>query len=122
MSSNPTTPAAPMVYPSMPKMDGMHFRLHKGQSIPQLKDDDPDYMKPKPVADAHVRVFNMGDPQDVDDYAAVWDEAAKGHIMISAEERHWSEAIQNFKIFLRWGDMYLELPRHEVPHAQRQFN
>lgn len=116
-------PAAPIIYPSAPgSPDGMRFRLHKGQTVPQLKNDDPSHLRPQPVADAHVKVFDMSNAEDVAEYTGVWDEASKGNIMISAEERHWSDAIQNFKVFLRWGDVYLEIPRYEVPHAQRQYN
>jgi hypothetical protein len=100
-------------------IDGVRFRLRKGQAIPQLKDSDPDHLRPKPVADAYTRVFDMSDDEDLKEYTRVWNEAAKGHIMISAEERHWCDATQNFKIFLRWGDVYLEIPdRDEVYYGR----
>jgi len=96
-----------------PGMDGLPFRLQPGQNFPMLKDDDPDYMQPQPVADAHVKVFNLNKKEDVKEYADVWDKAAKGLVIISAEERHWSDEIQNFKVFLRWGEVYLEIPKHK---------
>lgn len=91
-----------------PGFDGQRFRLKPGQKMPLLKHDDP--IQPTTVADAAARVFDLSNDDDLKDYAAIWDQAAKGEVMISAEERHWCETTQNFKIFLRWADVYLELP------------
>lgn len=92
-----------------PGLDGQRFRLKPGQPMPMLKNDDP--VQPKTVADAMTKVFDLSRQAQLDEYAAVWDRAAKGEVMISAEERHWCESTQNFKVFLRWGEVYLELPQ-----------
>ena len=92
----------------LPGLEGKRFRLQSGQKMPMLKKDDP--VQPTPVADAHVQVFDLSKPKDLEKYTRVWDEAAKGDVMISVEERHWCEQAQNFKIFLRWGEVFLELP------------
>ena len=106
----------------LPGADGTRLRLYPNQAIPSIKDGDPDYMKPKPVADVYTRVFDLSVEKDITDYSNVWNSAVKGHVMISAEERHWSETTQNFKIFLRWGDVYLEIPKtSEVMYGQRQY-
>lgn len=95
-----------------PGHDGIPFRLTGDQrQAPMLKNDDPEHMQPMPVADAHVRIFDMSKDIDVSEYAQVWDSAAKGTVLISAEERHWSDKTQNFLIFLRWGELFLELPK-----------
>ena len=102
---------APTIFPGL---DGLPFRLKSGQQFPMLKHNDPEYAQPQPVADAHVKVFDLSNEDDVKEYAEIWDKAAKGLIMISAEERHWSDKKENFKIFLRWGEVYLEMPKNQT--------
>lgn len=94
-------------------MDGLPFRLHKDESFPMIKNDDPESMKPQIKADARVRVFDLSKDEDLKAYTEVWDRAVKGVVMISIEERHWCDKTQNFKIFLRWGDAYLAMPRKD---------
>ena len=43
----------------------------------------------------------------------------KTYIIGECNRQHIFEC---FKVFLRWGDVYLEIPRYEVPHAQQQYN
>jgi len=93
----------------LPGIDGRRFRLRAGQELPLLKKDDP--LQPEPVADARVKIFDCSKQEDLSEYARVWDDAAKGDVMISAEERHWCDETQNFKIFLRWGEVYMEMPK-----------
>ena len=105
----------------LPGMDGIPFRLPRGEQMPQLKQDDPEHMQPKTVADAHVRLFNLGKESDLAEYAQIWDKAAKGTVLISAEERHWSDKEQTFLVFLRWGELFLELSK-EGRDAHRTFS
>lgn len=92
-------------------VDGIPFRLHKDEQFPMVKTDDPEDMQPKLKADAKVKVFDLSKKADLEEYADVWNRAGKGVVLISAEERHWCETTQNFKVFLRWGDAYLAMPR-----------
>ena len=99
------------------KFDGLPFRLKPGQSAPLLKEDDPMYMRPVTVADAHVKVFDMNKSSDLKEYAKIYDMAAKQKAIISAEERHWCDKTQSFHIFLRWGELFSEMPEGG-PHGQ----
>lgn len=101
-----------------PGMDGIPFRNAPGQPVPMIKHDDPEYMQPKTTADAHAKVFNLAKAPDLKEYNDVWDKAAKGHVLISKEELHWSDKEQSFLAFLRWGELYLELSR-EGANAHR---
>jgi len=103
-----------------PGLDGIPFRANKHDLAPMLKKDDPDFMQPKTTADAHARMFNMSKENDMRAYNEIWDKAAKGTILISVEERHWSEKEQTFLIFLRWGELFLELSK-EGANAHRSF-
>ena len=91
--------------------DGIPFRLAKDEQFPMLKNDDPASIQPQLKADARVRVFDLSKKEDLKEYTEVWDRATKGVVIISVEERHWCDTTQNFKIFLRWGDAYLAMPR-----------
>ena len=105
-----------------PGLDGMRFRLRPGEKFPMLKEDDPDYFQPQPTADAYAKVFDLSNDEDLTEYASVWDCAAKGEVLISKEESHWSDKTDNFKIFLRWGDVYLEMPKNGgLNHGQQVF-
>ena len=103
-----------------PGLDGIPFKQKSGEPLPQLKDGDPEYMQPRTSADAHVRLFNMSDVKDLREYTDVWDQAAKGLVLISMEEKHWSDKEQTFLVLLRWGTLYLELTKEGV-HAHQSF-
>jgi len=60
--------------------------------------------------DAHVKVFNLNDEKDLKEYESIWDRAAKGLAVISAEERRWDPNKGAYIVFLRWGDIYIEVP------------
>jgi hypothetical protein len=103
-------------------LDGIPFRLLPDQSVPHRKEDDPGFMQPRAMADAYVRVFDTEEKKDMKEYEKVWDEAAKGRVMISKEEMQWSEKTGSWKIFLRWGEVFLEMPKSEVAeHEQHHY-
>lgn len=87
------------------------LRLQPGQHAPSIKHDDPESMKPQIVTEAHIRIFDLGKAKDIQDYADIWTKATRGHVLISAEDRHWCEDTQNFKVLLRWGELFQELPK-----------
>lgn len=108
-------------YRVFPGIDNIPFRIPKNIQVPQLKQDDPAHMQPATVADAHAKVFNLGKQADLAEYNDVWDKAAKGIVLISKEESHWSDREQTFLVFLRWGELYLEIPKEGLD-AHRTFS
>lgn len=108
-------------YRLFPGYDNIPFRLPRGNQPLNLKQDDPEHMQPKPVADAYAKVFNLSTKKDLEEYNEVWDKAAKGTVLISREELQWSEKEQTFLAFLRWGELYLELPKEGLD-AHRTFS
>ena len=108
-------------YRLFPGLDNIPFRLPKGQQVPSIKHNDPEHMQPRPVADAHARVFNLSKKNDLEEYNRVWDGAAKGTLLISREELQWSDKEQTFLAFLRWGELYLEIPKEGLD-AHRTFS
>lgn len=103
-----------------PGWDDIPFRQPEADDLPFIKRDDPEHLQPKIVVDARIRVFDLSRPKDLSDYSRVWDLAAKGTVMISAEERHWSEKTHSFHVFLRWGELYREMPKEEIYNAEHQ--
>lgn len=90
---------------TFPGIDGIPFR---GAGTPLLKKHEVD--KLVKVRDGKARVFNLGLPGDLQEYNRVWDCVVKGLYQGYAEERQWSEKEQVFFIFLRWAELYTEIP------------
>lgn len=86
---------------------GVPFRS-KSPVPPDIKAKDP--RQPIVVADAQVRVFDLGNSTDLREYQAVIDGCAKGLYEFSAEERQWVPEAKTWFVFMRWGIRYWELP------------
>jgi hypothetical protein len=99
----------------LPGLDGIPFRLGPGEAVPFVKDNDPEHLRPKMVTDVKVKIFNTTKAADMAEYSEIWSKAGRGQVIISAEERHWCDASKGWKIFLRWGEVFLE-PAKGVYH------
>lgn len=86
---------------------GVPFRC-KSPTPPEIKAKDP--RQPVVTADVCVRLFDLSKPDDVRDYAMVWDQATKGFFTAPTEERQWVAEKQTWYVFVRWGVKYWELP------------
>ncbi len=86
---------------------GVAFRS-KSPTAPDVKARDP--RQPVLTADARVRIFDLSDATDLLAYTEVWDKAAKGFFTAPLEERQWVPEKQSWKVFMRWGVKYWELP------------
>ena len=86
---------------------GVPFRS-KSEVAPDIKASDP--RQPVVTADAAARIFDLSVPEDLLAYTEVWDRATKGYYVAPVEERQWVPEKQTWKIFMRWGVKYWELP------------
>jgi hypothetical protein len=86
---------------------GVPFRS-KSKTAPDIKARDP--RQPVVTADAHTRIFDLSDPTDLQAYTEIWDKATKGFYVPPVEERQWIPEKQTWKVFMRWGVKYWELP------------
>lgn len=86
---------------------GIPFRSKSGKA-PDIKANDP--KKPVITADARVNILDLGNETDLKEYTRIWDGAAKGLYMISAEDRQWVPEAATWKVFLRWAVRYWEFP------------
>jgi hypothetical protein len=66
-----------------------------------LKNDDPESMKPRLHASTVTKVYDMSDSHDLAEYTSIMDAVAKGHVRISFEEREWVPRLETWKILLR---------------------
>ena len=92
------------------------FRIHPQQGYPTIRQDDPAGQQPALVRDAQVRVFDLSDTAQLQEYQETWDKIAKGQAIFSAEDRQFCEATQNWKVFIRWGNLAYEMPKGTTIH------
>lgn len=83
----------------------------RGRSAPLLNRDE--YDKLEIDYDAHVRVFDLGDPEELRQYEAILDRAANGGwYVVRHVEHHWDEARGTMKVYVEWFQKYSSLPPH----------
>ena len=83
---------------------------------PFLKDEDDPSRLPKQAMQVYVDVFDMSDDEDRKYYSQVWQMAANGYCLISADERQYDDAKKNWRVFLRWALPYTYAPESH-PHG-----
>lgn len=106
-------------------MNNIPFRTKQGV-VPYFKHDDPQHRQPVLVTDMHVGTFDMSNEDDKAKFTEVLDRVAKGKGYISQRESQFVEQTQNWKIFMIWGDFFLENPTESqtgggVKDAQQVF-
>lgn len=86
----------PMV---LPGLEGLPFR---GDSIPNLKEDDPDALRPKIGQQIFADVLDLSEPKDMRYYQQVMQLVGNGFAQLSVEERKYDNAIKSWRVFIRW--------------------
>ena len=72
--------------------------------------DDSPRNRPQEVWETKAYVFNLAVEKDLAFYNKVVDMIGKGRAMHSFEKVEWDEKAANFVVFLRWIELYMELP------------
>jgi len=90
----------PFVWPGL---DGIPFR---GKSIPMLKENDPESVRPQVVFEPFVFVLDLSNPQDLEDYRNIWVLVTNNAAVISVEERQYDQEKKNWRVFIRWALVY----------------
>lgn len=96
--------------PIHPGMDGLPFRGH----VPDLKNDDPTKVQPRQGARVHVEILELDKADDRKRMEQIYSLVANGTAIISAEEREYDSEMKNWRVFLRWADMYVYNPQKGV--------
>lgn len=86
---------------------GIPFRS-TSSAAPDIKSDEL-RRQPVIVLDAQVEVLTL--PADVQKYAELWDLFAKGRAVLSAEDRQWIPETKEWRVLLRYGLRWWELPQ-----------
>jgi len=96
----------------LPGMDGLPFR----GPIPDLRETDPDHMRPQVGYGAHVQLFVLSKPKDLAYYQQVIQLMANGFAVMGAEDRVYDKDIKSWRILLRWYEQFATMkPRGMVP-------
>lgn len=91
-----------------PGFDGIPFRS-KSSIPPDLKADDA--VLPVVVVDAKVKVFDLTNEEQLSHYEFIWDQVAKGRFVQPVEERQYDPELKGWRVFIRFGVRWLEMPR-----------
>ena len=92
-----------------PGIEGVPLRLGMDEQVPIFRKDDPPSKRPQLTWDAHVQVYDLNKPGQLEAYTAVMQLIARGQATFSAEERLPYKG--SWKIFLRWWTKIAEMPR-----------
>jgi hypothetical protein len=83
------------------RIDGIYAGFpYEGPPL-NLKNGDPDQMKPRLVATVTVDTFLMDDEEDVKKYKKHMEDVGRGWAQISLEDVQWIASRETWKIFLR---------------------
>lgn len=87
----------------LPGWEGAPFR---GKAIPDVKENDPFHKQPQTSMQARVRVFDLSNPEHLTEYENIMQVISNGFGQLGAEERVYGEDIKNWRIFIRWWQVF----------------
>lgn len=91
----------------------------RGGQAPLIHPKDPDERQIQAHYISEVRVFDLADPDDLDEYNKVWQDISDGRSLLSAEDVKFSELTGKFLAFMRWVDVEYALPGAPRPERRR---
>jgi len=91
-------------------VDAVPYRQAQGRPLPLFKSDDSPQNKPKEVWDTKACVFHLADDADLLQYNTVMQMIGRGRAMHSFERVEWDSEAKNFVVFLRWVELFMEMP------------
>lgn len=79
--------------------------------LPLIDGKTPDHKKIQEVWKAKVRVFDLGDTDDLTAYQEVWQRVSDGHAVMCEHRVEFSAPKGAFVALLRWADRQYNLPQ-----------
>jgi hypothetical protein len=67
-------------------------------------------MQPRVAATAHVEVLVLSETKDLARYEEISQMVTNGYAVISFEERIYDKDIKNWRVLVRWGDLFAYNP------------
>jgi hypothetical protein len=99
-----------MEHKMFPGLDGIPYRSRGGMT-PNLKNSDPEHLRPALVTDMHVKVFDLTNEEDRTGLEQVLTRCAKGRAYQSHREQNFDPSTGSYKVLLIWGDFFYEDPQ-----------
>ena len=91
--------------PVMPGIDGLPFR----GPIPNLRETDPDHLRPQVGYEAHADILDLSIREDLQYYRDVFQVIAHGYAIMGAEDRQYDPEKKNWRVFLRWYEQFTHM-------------
>ena len=88
------------------KLDGAPFR----GVPPMLREEEFDEHAERSM-DAHVRIFNLSRPEELQDYRQILERVCNQRCMIVHRERQYDPATRSFLVLLEWVEPFIEVPQ-----------
>lgn len=83
---------------------------YRGPDVPPLKQDEYDELETRPVA--RVQTFNLGIPEQRDEYETILHRIVNGWYVKLKDYHHFDPATKEMWVHLEWCQLYKELPDH----------
>ena len=83
--------------------DGRPFVTSKPlDESPIFNKTGPASQAPQPFYKVHVKIFDLSDATQLEEYKEIFEMVGIGIARVSSEERQWVPGKENWKVFLRW--------------------
>lgn len=99
--------------PVFPGHEGLPFR----GAVPNLKHDESQRLQPQTGAIVRVDVLNLANDEDKDEFAKIGQLVANGYAIVSKEEIQYDPDIKNWRVFIRWAELYAYNPLRGHQHG-----
>lgn len=83
-----------------------------------VRRDDPPHLQPQVKFEAHTKIFDMSQEDQMKEYEAIIQQCADGEAVIGLEDVQYCEDTKSWRIFLRWYDQFYEAPKLKVGDQQ----
>lgn len=91
-----------------------------GGEVPLIHPKDPDERQIQEHFLAEVRVFDLSDDTQMEEYREVWQSVSDGTAIVSDHQVNFSETKGTFLAYMRWSDVRAALPGQPRPDRVRR--
>lgn len=100
----------PMPWPGPSGYEGIPW---KGPPV-HMRQDDPPHLQPKVNYIPHVRIFDLADEADIQEYTEILHRVTLGECVVGHEDIRFDQKTGAWKSLLRWYDQFLTAPHIKV--------